>query len=84
MVIGYVKNPFIEWMDWLYIWYSQIAQGDLMRNQDEIQVMYNIKDPIEILLDQMDTGQEFAIAGNSPFSDWQLLDMGIVKTLATQ
>ena len=32
----------------------------------------------------MDTGQEIEIAGNYPFSDWQLADMGITKILATQ
>ena len=32
----------------------------------------------------MDTGQEFSIAGNSTFSDRQLVDMGVVKILVTQ
>ena len=32
----------------------------------------------------METGQEFEISGNSPFSDWQLADMGVVKIPATQ
>ena len=32
----------------------------------------------------METGQEFAITGNSPFSDRKLTDMGIAKILATQ
>ena len=32
----------------------------------------------------METGKEFAIAGNSTFSDWQLEDMDVAKILATQ
>ena len=36
------------------------------------------------MYDQIDTGQEFAVEGNSPFSDWQLVDMGVTKSLATQ
>ena len=55
-----------------------------MRNQDKMQGMYNIKDPIEIMFDQMKTIQEFAIAGNSPFSNRQLEDMGVTKILTTQ
>ena len=42
----------------------------LMRNQEKIQSMSNIEDPIEILFDQMEKVQEFIIAGNSPFSGW--------------
>ena len=32
----------------------------------------------------METGQEFSIAGNSKFSNWQMADMGVTKILATQ
>ena len=39
---------------------------------------------IEILFDQIETGQEFAIAGNSHFTDRQLADMGIYQTPVTQ
>ena len=44
---------------------------------------YHVEEPIEILFDQLDMGLEFAIAGNSPFSDHQLADMGIAQILAT-
>ena len=55
-----------------------------MMNQDEIQATYNVKDQIEILFDQIETGKESTIAGNSPFSDRHLSDMGVTKILATQ
>ena len=55
-----------------------------MKNQDKMQAIYNIKDPIEILFNQMYTGQEFTIAGNYPFSDRHLEEMGVFKILATQ
>ena len=32
----------------------------------------------------MDTGQEFSIAGNSPFYDQKLSAMGVAKIIATQ
>ena len=51
-----------------------------MSNRDEMQATYSVKHPIEILFDQMETGQEFAIAGNSPFSDRQLADIGAQKS----
>ena len=34
-----------------------------------MQATYNVKDPIEILFGQMETGQEFAIVGNLPSSE---------------
>ena len=49
-----------------------------------MQAIYNIEDPIEILFYQMETGQEFAIAGNSPLSVRQLEDLSVSKILATQ
>ena len=45
-----------------------------MRNQEEMQVTYNVKDPIEIMFGQTETGQD----------DRQLADMGVVKIHATQ
>ena len=45
----------------LYISYGQITLVDLMKNQDEMQVTYNFKDPVEILFDLMEMGQEFAL-----------------------
>ena len=49
-----------------------------------MQVMYNVEDKTEILFDQIETGQELSIAGNSPFYDHQLADMGVATFLATQ
>ena len=43
-----------------------------MRNQEEIQATYNVEDPIDILFGQIETGQEFYVAGNSQFSYWQI------------
>ena len=42
MVIGYEKKSFIEFMDWLYVWYDQIKPGDLMVNQEEMKAKYNV------------------------------------------
>ena len=55
-----------------------------MQNQEDMQGMYNVEDPINILFDQIDTGQEFAVEGNSPFSDWQLVDMVVANIMALQ
>ena len=54
-----------------------------MTNQDEMQVAYNVKRPIEILFDHMETGKEFTIAGNSTFSNRKLVDIGVTKILVT-
>ena len=55
-----------------------------MKNQRELQASYNAKDSIENLFGQMETGQEFTIAGNYPFYNYQLADMGVIKILTTQ
>ena len=84
MLMGYANKSFVELIDWIYVRYGQITPVDLTRNQGKMKSMYNVEDPIEILFYQMDTGQEFTIAGNSSFSDWQLADMGVAKIVATQ
>ena len=71
-------------MDWIYVQYSQITPGDTMQNQEDMQGTYNAEDPIDVLFDQIDMEQEFAVAGNSPFSDQQLADMGVTNIMATQ
>ena len=48
-----------------------------------MQATFKVKYPREILFDQIDTGQEFVIAINSPFFEMSSLDMGVTKILAT-
>ena len=79
MVMGYANKSFVKRMDWLYIKYGHIIPGDLMRDQEEIQVTYNVEYSIKILFDQIETGQEFAVVGNSSFSDRQMEEMGSQK-----
>ena len=55
-----------------------------MQNQEEMQGTYNVEDPFDILFDQIEMEQKFAVAGNSPFSDQQLADMGVTNIMATQ
>ena len=54
-----------------------------MKNQDMMQTVYHVEYPIWILSDQINTGQWFSIAGNSPFSNIHLADLGIAQILAT-
>ena len=55
-----------------------------MQNQEEMQGTYNAEYPFDILFDQIEMEQELAVAGNSPFSDQQLADMGVTNIMATQ
>ena len=48
-----------------------------------MQVAYNVERLIEILFDQMETGKEFTIAGNSTFFNRKLVDIGVTKILVT-
>ena len=51
--MGYSNKFFIELKDWLYVRYGKIISVDLIPNQEETQASYKIKDPIEILFDQI-------------------------------
>ena len=46
MVMGYTNKYFVELMDRIYGWYSEITPGYLMGNQDNTQAAYNYKYPI--------------------------------------
>ena len=80
----YANKYFVELMECILFRYGQITTGYLMKNQDKMKATYNVKDPIETLFDQMQTGQEFTISGNYPFSDRHLAEMGVSKILAKQ
>ena len=56
--MGYANKSFVELMDWMYVRYRKITPGDLMRNQYKMQAAYSIEDPIDILFNWMETGQE--------------------------
>ena len=73
--MGYASKTFMELIDWLFIRYGKITPVDLLNNKDTVQALYHFEDPIGILFDQIETGQEFAIAGNLPFSNRWLEDM---------
>ena len=49
-----------------------------------MKAIYNVEDLIDIMFNQMETGQEFKIAENSPFYDQQLVEMGIERILVIQ
>ena len=34
-VIGYANKSFVEFMEFLYVWYGQIKPGDLMQNKED-------------------------------------------------
>ena len=57
-------------MDCMYVQYGQITPGYIMKNQEEF--------------NKIETGKELEVEANSPFSDQQLVDMGVAKSLATQ
>ena len=82
--MGYTNKYFVKLMNWMYVRYGQIKPGDLIRNHEQIQVTYNVEDTIEILFDQIETGQKIAVVGTSPFSDSHIADMGVAKILVTQ
>ena len=84
IVMGYANRAFVKMVRWLYVRCFQITPGHHMRNQEDIEGTYNVKDPINIFFDQIDMVQELSVAGNVPFSNWKLADTGVEKILETQ
>ena len=48
--MGNTNKYFVKLMNWLY---GHITPGDLIWNQEEMHMMYNIEDPTEILFDKI-------------------------------
>ena len=61
-VMGCANKTLVEQMNWLYTRYGKIRLRDLMKNQDKMQTSYHVEEVIEIIFDEINTGQEFLIA----------------------
>ena len=66
-------------MDWLYTMYGQITSEELQQKQEMMKEPYSPVDPIKNLFDQIENEQEYADTVKSPFTDRQLIDMGIAN-----
>ena len=60
----------------LYTNYGRITADTLTDNENKMKQDWDITTPIELLFDQIDEGQEYAAAGNEPYSDPQLVRIG--------
>ena len=71
-------------MEWIYVRYGGILPRGLKMKQDKMQATYNTKYSIEIMFNQMEMGQEFAIAGNLPSFNRKMSDMGVARSFLAQ
>ena len=60
-------------IDHLYTTYGNITSEDLSANEERMKKTWDPTTPIEVLFAQIDDGTAFAISGDDPFSDAQLV-----------
>ena len=67
----------------LYNSYGLITALDIIENEKRMDKQYDHSDAIEIYFDQIEDAGEFAEAGNSPFSDTQIVTKAFIQMFAT-
>ena len=71
--VGYSNSTTYDLLHHLYNGYGRITQMDLLDNERRMKQPYDASSPIENLFAQIDTAIEYADAGNSAFTDSQVL-----------
>ena len=84
MLMGYSNKYFVELMAWIYARYGQITLWGPDKKPGYDASSVSRGRPHRNYFNQIETFQEFAIAGNFPFSDRQLAGMVLYQIMAIQ
>ena len=60
-------------LDHIYLTYANISSSDLQENETCFRTPYDANYPIETLIEQAETSVEYAAAGNTPYSQAQVV-----------
>jgi hypothetical protein len=80
---GFFGVTYIQMIAHLYNSYGLITALDIIENEKRMDKQYDHSDAIEIYFDQIEDAGEFAEAGNSPFSDTQIVTKAFIQMFAT-
>ena len=72
--IGYSNTPSRDMLSFLFTQYGKITPQALALNNKKFEKEWDPTSPIELLIDQIDSCQEFAIDGGQPYSNEQILN----------
>ena len=71
-----------ELLDHLYYKYGNLSASELQDNNKRLHAPYNINQPFETLIDQVENAVDYASAGDTPYYPAQVV--GIAFQLALQ
>ena len=72
--VGYNNTTVLQVFQHLFRTYGNIAEIELMENEQKLKTPWNQEDPIETVFHQVEECIEFAQHGNAPFSNAQVLN----------
>lgn len=71
--VGHANVTTKELLAHLYGSYAKITSTDLRKNEARMNQQHNPNQPIEVLFDQIDDAIDYAAAGNTPFTNKQIV-----------
>ena len=80
---GYSSVTTLTLLTHLYTSYGRITTMDLDTNDTQMRTPYDATQPIECLFEQIESGQEFAAAGNAPIPDTTLVNIAYLLLFKT-
>lgn len=72
--VGFANTTLIQMLTFLFQAYGQITPLQLRENAKRFEEEWDPNTPLELLIHQIETCQEYAEAGNQPFSNAQILN----------
>ena len=80
---GFFGATYLQMITHLYDSYGLITALDIIENEKRMDKPYDQSEAIEIYFDQVEDAVEFAEAGNSPFTNTQIVTKAFIQMFAT-
>ena len=80
---GFFGITYLDMIAHLYHSYGLITALDIIENEKRMDKPYDPSEAIETYFDQIEDAVEFAEAGNSPFSDTQIVTKAFIQMFST-
>ena len=71
--IGYANITTLQMLTQIYSTYAKISEGDLEEKYKHMRSDYNVNQPMEVLIEQIDDDVDMAAAANNLYSDEQVV-----------
>ena len=72
--VGYANVTTLQLLNYLYENYAKITHNNLRENDQRMNAPYDPNEPIEVLIDQIEDGIDYAAAGNMPCTPTQIVN----------